>query len=92
MTISWDDFVEKYKIKHDDQGSIAMVDSWEDERIQAIIKKHKDEAWRYVWTWCSEGETDYYVAGFARVNRMAYLIADTAHEYEPEDLMAHEFD
>jgi len=78
--MTWKQFEDKYQFETDENGSdLVEIDS---DRVKEIEAKHGDNAWRYIWTWCSEGSDEYFVAGYAFVNRMNYMIATVPHDLE----------
>jgi hypothetical protein len=80
IRMTWKQFEDKYQFETDENGSdLVEIDS---DRVKEIEAKHGDNAWRYIWTWCSEGSDEYFVAGYAFVNRMNYMIATVPHDLE----------
>ena len=75
---TWNNFIDKYKFEEGDIRS-------DEDRIKELVDKHGSQAWRYVWTMCCEGSDEYYVAGFAKVNRMGYMIATVPHDVKEGD-------
>lgn len=75
---TWNNFIDKYKFEEGDIRS-------DEDRIKELVDKHGSQAWRYVWTICCEGSDEYYVAGFAKVNRMGYMIATVPHDVKEGD-------
>ena len=82
IRMTWKQFEDKYQFETDKNGSdLVETDS---DRVKEIEAKHGDNAWRYIWTWCSEGSNEYFVAGYAVVNRMNYMIATVPHDFSAE--------
>jgi hypothetical protein len=80
IRMTWKQFEDKYQFETDENGSdLVEIDS---DRVKEIEAKHGDNAWRYIWTWCSEGSDEYFVVGYAFVNRMNYMIATVPHDLE----------
>lgn len=78
--MTWKKFEDKYQFETDENGSdLVEIDS---DRVKEIEAKHGDNAWRYIWTVCYEGSDEYFVAGYAFVNRMNYMIATVPHDLE----------
>lgn len=79
IRMTWKQFEDKYQFETDENGSdLVEIDS---DRVKEIEAKHGDNAWRYIWTWCSEGSDEYFVAGYAFVNRMNYMIATVPNDF-----------
>ena len=83
MNMTWKQFEDKYKFEEHDGSKYLEFDS---DRVKEIEDKYGDEAWRYIWTWCSEGSDEYFVAGYALVNRLNYMIATVPHDLESPDV------
>jgi len=80
IRMTWKQFEDKYQFETDENGSdLVEIDS---DRVKEIEAKHGDNAWRYIWTVCSEGSDEYFVAGYSFVNRMNYMIATVPHDLE----------
>tara|TARA_R110000822_G_scaffold136082_1_gene273650 strand:- start:179 stop:814 length:636 start_codon:yes stop_codon:yes gene_type:complete len=80
IRMTWKQFEDKYQFETDENGSdLVEIDS---DRVKEIEAKHGDNAWRYIWTVCCEGSDEYFVAGYARVNRMNYMTAKIPHDLE----------
>ena len=81
--MTWKQFEDKYQFETDENGSdLVEIDS---DQLKEAEEKHGDYRWRYIWTVCSEGSDEYYVAGYAYVNRMNYMIATVPHDLEEGD-------
>ena len=80
IRMTWKQFEDKYQFEADENGS--QLFSAQDSRKIEVEEKHGDNAWRYIWTVCSEGSDEYFVAGYAFVNRMNYMIATVPHDLE----------
>ena len=80
--MTWKGFEDKYKFEEHDDCKAVEIDS---DRVKEIEDKYGDNAWRYIWTWCSEGSDEYFVAGYACVNRMNYMIATVPHDLEEDE-------
>ncbi len=79
IRMTWKQFEDKYQFETDENGSdLVEIDS---DRVKEIEAKHGDNAWRYIWTVCSEGSDEYFVAGYAFVNRMNYMIATVPNDF-----------
>ena len=83
IRMTWKQFEDKYQFESDENGSKYF--EFDSDRVKEIEDKYGDEAWRYIWTWCSEGSDEYFVAGYAFVNRMNYMIATVPHDLEEGD-------
>ncbi len=81
--MTWEQFEDKYQFESDENGSKYF--EFDSDRVKEIEDKYGDEAWRYIWTWCSEGSDEYFVAGYALVNRLNYMIATVPHDLEEGD-------
>ena len=82
IRMTWKQFEDKYQFETDENGSdLVEIDS---DRVKEIEAKHGDNAWRYIWTVCSEGSDEYFVAGYAVVNRMDYMIATVPNDFSAE--------
>jgi hypothetical protein len=79
IRMTWKGFEDKYKFEEHDGSNMVETNS---SRVKEIEDKYGDEAWRYIWTWCSQGSDEYFVAGYAFVNRMNYMIAKVPHDLE----------
>ena len=79
IRMTWKGFEDKYKFEEHDGSNMVETNS---SRVKEIEDKYGDEAWRYIWTWCSQGSDEYFVAGYAFVNRMNYMIATVPHDLE----------
>jgi hypothetical protein len=82
--MTWEQFEDKYQFESDENGSKYF--EFDSDRVKEIEDKYGDEAWRYIWTWCSEGSDEYFVAGYALVNRLNYMIATVPHDLESPDV------
>jgi len=82
IRMTWKGFEDKYKFEEHDGSNMVETDS---SRVKEIEDKYGDNAWRYIWTWCSEGSDEYFVAGYACVNRMNYMIATVPHDLEEDE-------
>ena len=82
--MTWEQFEDKYQFETDENGSKYF--EFDSDRVKEIEDKYGDEAWRYIWTWCSEGSDEYFVAGYALVNRLNYMIATVPHDLESPDV------
>lgn len=79
IRMTWKQFEDKYQFETDENGSdLVEIDS---DRVKEIEAKHGDNAWRYIWTVCSEGSDEYFVAGYSFVNRMNYMIATVPNDF-----------
>lgn len=78
--MTWKGFEDKYQFEADENGS-QLFSAQESRKIE-VEEKHGDNAWRYIWTVCSEGSDEYFVAGYAVVNRLDYMIATVPHDLE----------
>ena len=79
IRMTWKGFEDKYKFEEHDGSNMVETNS---SRVKEIEDKYGDEAWRYIWTWCSQGSDEYFVAGYAFVNRMNYMIATVPHDFD----------
>ena len=79
IRMTWKQFEDKYQFEADENGS--QLFSTSDSRKIEVEEKHGDNAWRYIWTVCSEGSDEYFVAGYAVVNRMDYMIATVPNDF-----------
>ena len=79
IRMTWKQFEDKYQFEADENGS--QLFSASDSRKIEVEEKHGDNAWRYIWTVCSEGSDEYFVAGYAVVNRMDYMIATVPNDF-----------
>ena len=80
IRMTWKQFEDKYQFETDENGSdLVEIDS---DQLKEAEEKHGDYRWRYIWTVCSEGSDEYFVAGYAFVNRMNYMIATVPHDLE----------
>lgn len=77
--MTWEQFEDKYQFESDENGSKYF--EFDSDRVKEIEDKYGDEAWRYIWTWCSEGSDEYFVAGYALVNRLNYMIATVPNDF-----------
>ena len=82
IRMTWKQFEDKYQFEADENGS--QLFSAQDSRMIDVEKEHGDNAWRYIWTVCSEGSDEYFVAGYAVVNRMDYMIATVPNDFSAE--------
>lgn len=82
--MTWEQFEDKYQFESDENDSKYF--EFDSDRVKEIEDKYGDEAWRYIWTWCSEGSDEYFVAGYALVNRLNYMIATVPHDLESPDV------
>ena len=82
IRMTWKQFEDKYQFEADENGS--QLFSAQDSRKIEVEEKHGDNAWRYIWTVCSEGSDEYFVAGYAVVNRMDYMIATVPNNFSAE--------
>ena len=82
IRMTWKQFEDKYQFEADENGS--QLFSAQDSRKIEVEEKHGDNAWRYIWTVCSEGSDEYFVAGYAVVNRMDYMIATVPNDFSAE--------
>ena len=80
--MTWKQFEDKYQFETDENGS--QLFSAQDSRKIDVEEEHGDNAWRYIWTVCSEGSDEYFVAGYAVVNRMDYMIATVPNDFSAE--------
>ena len=80
IRMTWKKFEDKYQFEADENGS-QLFSAQESRKIE-VEEKHGDNAWRYIWTVCSEGSDEYFVAGYAVVNRLDYMIATVPHDLE----------
>lgn len=85
MKMTWQEFEDKYKFEENEDGNLFF--EFEDKRVKEIQDKHKDEAYKYIWTRCYEGETEYIVHGYAFVNRNDYMIATIPWDLEDNDYL-----
>ena len=84
IRMTWKQFEDKYQFESDENGTKYF--EFDSDRVKEIEDKYGDEAWRYIWTWCSEGSDEYFVAGYALVNRLNYMIATVPHDLESPDV------
>jgi hypothetical protein len=82
IRMTWKQFEDKYQFETDENGS--QLFSAQDSRKIDVEEEHGDNAWRYIWTVCSEGSDEYFVAGYAVVNRMDYMIATVPNDFSAE--------
>jgi len=82
IRMTWKQFEDKYQFEADENGS--QLFSAQDSRKIEVEEKHGDDAWRYIWTVCSEGSDEYFVAGYAVVNRLDYMIATVPNDFSAE--------
>jgi len=82
MNMTWKEFHNKYKFEDHNGSPFLSVDA---SRIDEIENKLGGDAWRYVWTLCFEGDEEYYVGGFAIINRANYLVATVPHNFKDGD-------
>ena len=77
MDITYEEWVEKYKPKLNEDGDPHMYETYSP-YIDAIM----DIPDTYIWTWVDGGDYSGYSAGFHRVNRMGYFVTEVPWESE----------
>lgn len=88
--MTFEEFEEKYKplpnpfVEHDDElnngiETMLCTQSFDDEEHDFVL----DADQNCVWTLCQEGENDYVIYGYWRINRQAYYVTELP--VQPED-------